>query len=527
MLANALLVASIALAANADSAKVTATTAPRQAVWITLADKAIPRGGVRPELTPLAPRALARRAAHRTDAGLVDARDLPIDPAREAAIAATGAHIRTRSRWLNAISVEATDAELRRIARLSFVRTISSLHASHHDEIPGAADLGEGGVAGGGYGYMNAQLTQIDIPSMHARGFHGEGMVIGILDTGFNRVHEAFHSAEHPLNVIAEWDFINNDGNTGIDTGDPDTQHWHGTWILGTMAAYAPGTAVGSAYAASFVLCKTEVVPTETQIEEDYYVAGLEFIEAHGADLSTSSLGYIDWYTPEMLDGNTAITTRAVNVATANGLVCLTAAGNEGHDANPATHSIIAPADALNVLTCGAVDSAGNIAGFSSDGPSADGRIKPEVLADGVGVASVHSTNATGYQGISGTSLSTPLIAGSTALLLQARADYGVAAVRNAYFTTASDYLANGVADPLFVRGYGVVSSLRAAKINRAAEDMNLDGAVNAIDLAILLASWGPCADPDPQTGFCIADFNSDGEVNAADLARLLSAWGG
>ena len=515
-----------AAGARAASSSSTASSETRRAMWIDLADKPLPRGGVRPEHTPLGERALARRARMRTDAGLVDARDLPIDPARVQAILSTGAKYRTQSRWLNGVTVEATDAELRSIARLPFVRGMWSLHASR-PSVPNTGAAIEGGVSGGAYGLMDAQLGQIDIPSMHARGFHGEGMVIGVLDTGFNKVHEAFHSAEHPLDVLAEWDFIDNDGDTGPQAGDPADQHHHGTWILGTMAAYMPGSGVGSAYAARFVLAKTEVVPTETAVEEDYYVAGLEFIESHGADLATSSLGYIDWYTPAQLDGVTAVTTRAVNIATSNGLVCLTAAGNAGHDGDPATLRIIAPADALSVISCGASDVSGATAWFSSDGPSADGRVKPEVLACGVAVASVHSTNTTGWQAVSGTSLSTPLVAGATALILQARPDYTVAGVRSALFTTASDFVSNGATDPLFIRGYGVMSAFDAARKDRAAEDMNLDGAINAQDLAIFLSSWGSCGDPDPATGFCIADFNTDGVIDAADLARLLGGWGG
>jgi len=481
---------------------------------------------VRAEHTPLTPRALGRRARMRIAPGLVDERDLPVDPSRIAAIVATGAGYRAQSRWLNGVSVEATDAELDAILRLPFVRTAWPLRASR-EPMPSSPVTLEGGIAGGDYGFMNAQLMQIDVPSMHARGFHGEGMVIGVLDTGFHKVHEAFHSTEHPLSVLAEWDFIENDGDTGIDAGDPGDQHMHGTWILGTLAAYQPGLAVGAAYRAQFVLAKTEVVATETVVEEDYYVAGLEFIEAQGADLATSSLGYIDWYTPAQLDGLTAITTRAVNIATANGLVCLTAAGNSGHDADPSTLRIIAPADALEVIACGATDANGATAGFSSDGPSADGRVKPEVLARGVAVASVHSTNTTGYQAVSGTSLSTPLVAGAAALLMQARPELGVAALRTALFTTAEDFVLNATTDPAFVRGYGVISAVDAAKTNRAAEDTNLDGAVNAQDLAVLLSQWGSCSDPDPETGLCISDFNADGSVDAADLARVLSAWGG
>ena len=513
--------------AGVDPATVTPSVSSQHIMWIELAPKQVPKGGVRASDTPLTPRALARRKAHRTDAGLVDARDLPIAATRLQALEATGADLRAKSRWLNAVSVSATDDELRAIARLPFVRAIKPLHRSHPISVVSEGPVEpQGGVAALDYGFTAAQLLQIGVPSLHTRGYHGEGMIIGILDTGFNRVHEAFHSVDHPVDVIAEWDFVSNDGNTGMEAGDDPEQHKHGTWILGTMAAYAPGAAIGSAFEAQFVLAKTEVYATETIVEEDYYVAGLEFIEAHGADLATSSLGYIDWYTPEDLDGVTAITTRAVNIATANGLVCLTAAGNAGHDANPATLTIIAPADAIDVITCGAAAADGVIAGFSSDGPSFDGRVKPEVLARGVSVASVHSTNTTGYQGVSGTSLSTPLVAGATALLMQARPDLGVAGVRSALMSTASDFVANNATDPLFVRGFGMISTIAAAKKDRAAEDLNLDGTIGAADLSIMLSVWGPCADPDPATGFCACDLDGDGAIGASDLSLLLARWG-
>ena len=507
----------------------------RTAYWIGFTDKPMLREArgangapkhIAPEDTPLTERALERRRRMRQAPGLVDARDLPVDPARVAAVRASGADYRTESRWLNGVSVDATEEELRRILRLPFVREAWPLRASRGDRLDAQPLGGDGGVAGTGYGFTAAQLLQIDVPSMHARGLRGEGMVIGVLDTGFHRGHAAFQSAEHPLQVLAEWDFIDQDASTGIDADDPAGQHDHGTWILGTLAAYRPGEAIGAAYAAQFVLAKTEVVASETVVEEDYYVAGLEFIEAQGADIATSSLGYIDWYTPAQLDGLTAITTRAVNIATQNGLVCVTAAGNSGNDANPATQRLIAPADAFDVITCGAVNVNGTTAGFSSDGPTADGRLKPEVMACGVAVATVHSTNASGYQAVSGTSLSTPLVAGAAALVLQARRDHTVASLRSALFSTAGDFMENAMPDPLFVRGYGVISAFDAARQNRAAEDVNLDGAVDARDIAALLSSWGPCADPDPATGVCACDFNGDGAVDAADLAALLSHWG-
>ena len=521
--ASAILAACVALpTALAAEGKPPAQT--EEAWWIVLAPKEVLRRGIQLSDTPLTTRALDRRALRSSQATLLSVADLPITQSRIDALKGTGAELRTTSRWLNLASVQVTSAELKSIAKLPFVRGMFPVRHSQRLSVIDFAQAEVGGVAGSG-AMSDPQLAQIGVDELHARGFHGAGMVVGILDTGFERSHIGFASTEHPLDVIAEWDFVKNDGNTAMQAGDDSSQHWHGSAILGTLASYLPGVLLGSAYEAKFVLAKTEDISSETPIEEDYYVAGMEFIEAHGADIATSSLGYIDWYTPEQLDGLTAITTRAVNIATANGLPCLTAAGNAGHDADPLTHSIIAPADAFDVITCGAADLAGVIAGFSSDGPTADGRVKPEILACGVAVASVNSTNTTGYSGVSGTSLSTPLVAGATALVLQARADYGVAQLRSALFATASDFVSNGVTDPTFVRGYGVMSALDAAKRNRAAEDLNLDGAVTAQDLALMLSSWGPCTDPDPASGLCVADLDGDGTVGATDLARLLSAW--
>ena len=503
--------------------------------WIRLAEKRGADHAVSPSDTPLTQRALARRALRRSasDGSLVDARDLPIDPSRVEAVRATGAKVRVESRWLNAVSVSATPAQLRAIARLPFVAAVHPVRASRGDKpADEQAIASEGGVAALDYGAARDQLVQAGVTAMHARGFRGEGVVIGVLDTGFNRVHEAFHSAEHPLEVLAEWDFIDNDANTGIDAGNDPQQHRHGTWILGTLAAYLPGQVVGAAYRSRFVLAKTEVVATETQVEEDLYVAGLEFIEAQGADIATSSLGYIDWYTPEDLDGVTAVTTIAVNIATSNGLVCLTAAGNSGNDGDPATQHLIAPADALDVITCGAVDVAGTLAGFSSDGPTADGRVKPEVLARGVATATVNSTNATGISALSGTSLSTPIVAGVAALVLEARGfgargEFGVGAMRDALCSTASDFAAGGTTDPLFARGYGIVSAVRAAGAGRSAADLDFNGAVDAADLTMLLGSWGACAEPELSLGACVGDIDGSGATDAEDLAALLAAWGG
>jgi len=515
-----------------------APAAAASPIWVFLDD----RQAVNAELDrvlhvgelPLTDRALHRRAARRTIPGLVDFRDLPVSDAALAAIRSAGATLRTTSRWLNAASVMATPQQRRLIESLPMVRSTQPVRSSPRPTIveepappapaSGGGDGGTGGIAGiSPYGIALPQLEQINLVALHDRGFTGAGVVIGILDTGFNRVHAAFNHPDHPLDVIAEWDFINDDPNTAIERGDNSQQHRHGTWILSAIGGYAPTEYIGAAPDASFILAKTEDVASETPLEEDFYVAGLEFIEANGGDVATSSLGYFDWYLPEDFDGQTAVTTIAVNIATANGLVCLTAAGNAGHDEDPSTHHLGAPADALEVITCGAVTDEGATANFSSDGPSIDGRVKPELLARGVATAVTHSTNATGYAGVSGTSLSTPLVAGAVACILQARPELTVTALRDNLFATASDTLAGTAPDPLFIRGYGLIRANLASIEGLPPADLDWSGTVDGADLGALLSQWGPCQ----ACTECPADLTGDCVVDGADLGELLGAWDG
>ena len=501
-----------------SNATQTAPTETRLPVWVYFQElRTQPCEACETAITDLA---VARRSQRRTLPGVVDIHDMPLPQECANAITATGATVRVQSRWLNAISALATPAQITALQKLPQVLRVEHVRrgrSNARNEMSTATPMAQFAAATDIYGNAAAQVDQIDVRRLHNAGYRGNGIVIGVLDSGFRRVHQSFKSVEHPLQVIAEWDFVKNDNNTDIQTGDNSEQHKHGTWILGTMAAYWPNQIVGTAYEARFVLAKTEDVPTETPVEEDYYVAGLEFVEAHGADIVTSSLGYIDWYTQADMNGVTAVTTKAVNIATANGVVCLTAAGNEGHDTNPATNRLIAPADAMQVLTCGAVDSAGAIASFSSDGPSADGRVKPEILALGVTTATVNSTNTTGLTGVSGTSLSTPLLAGAVACLLQARPDFTVDSLRTALFATASRSDVSGThPDPLFVTGYGIMKAFPASQfLTPCLGDLDGSREVDAADVSITLLDFGDCAG-------CAADLDNSGSVDSGDVSLVL-----
>jgi subtilisin family serine protease len=477
------------------------------------------------------PRAIDRRQARRTRPGLFDATDLPVREAYVEALEATGGTVRARSRWLNAVSIQLNRRQLEHVAHLPFVASIEPVRRGRLiDPVdkPMTTPLKVSASAGVSfYGNSEAQILQINLAALHDAGFTGAGVVVGILDTGFKRTHDAFNDVMHPLDVVMEWDFINSDGNTANEAGDLSIQHNHGTWILGAIGAYLPGQLVGAAYDASFILCKTEDTMQEDIVEEDWFVEGLEFIEANGGDLFTSSLGYIDWYTQDDLDGLTAITTRAVNIANANGVFGCTAAGNYYHDSDPTTSSLIAPADALGVITCGAADSTGVIASFSSDGPTAalvpqDRRVKPELLARGVSTQTVNISNDSTFSGVGGTSLSTPLVAGAVACLIQAHPTWTLSEMRHYLFQTADDFVANGQADPMFVRGFGMVNAYRAARAPCPA-DGDFSGDVGIGDFLNVLADWGPCGDP---LLACPGDNDFDGEVGIADFLATLAAWG-
>lgn len=493
--------------------------------WVYFADKGTADSGQLREAIAQTqrdanPRQVWRRSMRRTAPDLYDVRDVPIAENYRAAVLSLGVSPRIESRWLNALSVNATPEQLAAIRALPFVAKTEPVRAGRRSmpTIEAERSIPTGPYSDRDfYGNTSDQLTQINLPALHAAGATGQDVIIGILDTGFRRDHNAFNFPGHVLQVLAEHDFVSNDPDAGFNPADDPEQHRHGTWILSTIGGYLPNTFVGGAYNASFVLCKTEDVTSETPIEEDNYVAGLELIESNGGDVATSSLGYIDWYTQANLNGVTAVTTIAVNLATMNGVHCCTAGGNEGHDADPSTSHLIAPADAMQVITCGAVDGGNVIADFSSDGPTADGRVKPELLAWGVNTQVISSRNTTGFGFVSGTSLSTPLVASAVACLTSAHPNWSVTKMRNYLLATADG---SGTFDPTFVRGYGLVNAFAASNAGCVA-DIDGDLGVTIDDLLLYLEYF--------EAGRLLADMDDgsgtgalDGGVTIDDLLYFL-----
>jgi hypothetical protein len=449
------------------------------------------------------PHAIERRTERRTRPGLFDLDDLPLPEPWLQEVRGTGARIVVTSRWAAAVSVLATEEQILALADLPVVRRIRPVLRGARREPGRGPDL-EPAIPVGNpfYGETQEQLEQMNLTALHALGYTGLGMRIGVLDTGFRTTHEAFNTPGHPLNVVAEWDFVNDDPVTAPEPGDLPTQHDHGTWILGTMAAYRPGTLVGAAYDASYILTKVEDLAAEYPAEEDMFVAGLEFIEANGGDIATSSVVIFNFYTQDDLDGETTVMSQGLNVAAANGLHVCQGAGNDGHDSDPATSSLVPPADAFQTITVGAVGSSGEIAGFSSDGPTADGRLKPEVLARGVNTRTVSSTDDMATVGVSGTSLSTPLLAGASACVLQAHPSWSVDQLRTHLFLNADLYQASGAPDPLYVHGFGIIDALASFE-----EDCNGNDIEDSLDLGH--GTSGDC--------------NANGIPDECDVAALVS----
>jgi subtilisin family serine protease len=387
--------------------------------------------------------------------------DRPVAQSYIAVMEELGAVIHNKSRWLNAVSITSDINIINEISLLPFVkktvpvavykknkREFSQLQSSRKLSVIDSLD----------YGYAQEQIEQINCHTAHQAGYTGQGVRVLILDTGFNTERSVFDS----LTIIDEWDFINNDDNTENEANDYSSQHNHGTMVFSTLAGYDPGNLIGPAFGAEFLLAKTEDVTNESQVEEDNYVAALEWGEQLGADIMSSSLGYLDWYSYCDMDGNTGVTTIAVDIATSLGMLCITSAGNWGTSSPPPNpcdtlyYYISAPADADSVISVGAVNSNGEIASFSSHGPTYDGRIKPEVCARGVSTWGVNA-NSDSYRTGSGTSLSAPLVSGAAAVILSAHSDWTPMQVREAMMMTA-----DRVDNPDNNYGYGVIDVMAA-----------------------------------------------------------------
>ena len=441
-------------------------------VWVLFADKGFSTTSDQRRAIDQYQAQMSNRAKHRRELraqlSRPDFTDLPIEPHYIEAVLRLGGKLRSKSRWLNGIGLEATGQEIREIARLPYIRAIDPIHQyTMSFEIPISGSLPPSAPSAAkilDYGNAKTQIAQIQADFLHQEGFLGEDIVIGLLDTGFNLEHTALERVD----IIAQYDFINDDANTAdeVDQDDPD-QDDHGSAVLSILAGDAPGQLIGIAPRARYLLGKTEVVSRrgivfERQIEEDWWVEGLEWLEEMGADIVSSSLGYFEWYRFTDLDGKTSKVTIAANLAVQKGIPVVIAAGNLGAQPPSDTFGlpgrITPPADGFDVLAIGAVGRDGQVLPFSSRGPTFDGRIKPDLMALGERVTTIDpTTHGAFFNFYIGTSASAPLAAGGIALLMEAFPLATVQDIVNILRTTASQ--AN---KPDNIAGYGVIRAQAA-----------------------------------------------------------------
>ena len=298
----------------------------------------------------------------------------------------------------------------------------------------------------------------LGIPAIHEKGFHGEGMLVAVLDAGFPKANEVGYLKPifDSKRMLDTYDFVSRKSRVYDN-------HTHGLNCLSIIGAEQPGLIVGAAYKASFALYRTENDFSETPYEEATWIMAAERADSLGVDIISRSLGYnlfdnpVYNYTIQQLDGRTALISKAALHAARRGILVVSSAGNSGNDP---WKFITPPADADSVLAIGATFSNRSYAPFSSIGPTTDGRIKPDVSAQGVGTT-IGNTSGAASSG-SGTSYSAPLIAGMAAVLWQ-EFPFLTAQQLIKVLQQAGDQAAN----PNNLLGYGIPTIQRVEEIVR------------------------------------------------------------
>lgn len=444
----------------------------RTLVWVYFSDKGSNLSTYfnQPSLV-VSEKSLKRRAKVMEQGALIKFSDLPVNADYIGQLESIGFLVKQKSKWFNSVSGYATKEIINQISRLENVKKIDLVikFSKEYETIVPAdnppvnideQNLNKGNeIHSFNYGQSITQLSQINVPSVHDMGFDGTGVTICLMDAGFDRwsTHQVFSS----MNVLATWDFVNGDPNVEnqADMGDGS----HGTSTLSDIGGFFEGQLIGPAFAADYILAKTENTDSETPIEEDNWIAALEWADSIGVDITSTSLSYLDYdppyisYTWEDMDGNTALITIAADLAAGLGIFVVNSASNNGYNANHNT--LGAPADGDSVIAVGAVDGSGARAGFSSVGPTTDppGRIKPDLMAmgDGVYVARNFGNSSYGYS--SGTSFSCPILAGASALLLQAHPELTPMEMLDVFRNTASNS-----SNPNNLYGWGIIDVLAA-----------------------------------------------------------------
>lgn len=372
-------------------------------------------------LTMLSQRALDRRFNQNI---ALDIYDVPLhQPYIDQITAQTGITVMAKSKWFNCLHIRGTQQNIEALENLSFVSQVVFANKNLNGRPQNPVTLNRTREVkekfetqiNFNYGNSNNQIALHNGQFLHQNNFTGTGKIIAVIDNGFTGVNTAqpFQRLFTNNLILGGFNYVTNSTNVY-------TSGSHGTNVLSCIGGFKENELVGTAPDAQYYLFVTEA-SFENPVEESFWVAAAEQADYHGVDVINTSLGYNEFdnpsynYTYQDMNGNTTFISKGLNRAVTRGMICVNSAGNSG---NSPWQYIIAPADAQNALTVGAVDSMGNYASFSSRGPTSDARIKPDVVAKGLN-ATVSSTN--GNIGTSsGTSFSSPIMAGLVTCLWQA-----------------------------------------------------------------------------------------------------------
>lgn len=432
---------------------------------VTLADKrGTPHSLEHPE-TFLSQRAIERRARQGIS---VDSTDLPVSPLYIADIEAAGARVAHVSKWNNTVLVRGNNEQrLESLSALPFVRAVRKVWTSPDSVAPPMEreHLGRiinrwDTVNGSRYGHALGQIEMLNGTLLHEKGFTGEGMMIAVLDGGF--MNADVMPAFGITHIAAERDFV------VPPADDIFAEMSHGTKVLSVMAANLPGAYVGAAPGATYLLLRCEDNGTESLAEEDYWTAAVEYADSMGVDVINSSLGFhhfdeeTDNYAYSDQDGLTAMISRTASMVADKGIVLVCSAGNDGMET---WKKINFPADAHDILAVGAAGQDGINASFSAVGPTADGRVKPDVMAMGNPTAVISARGSLSKD--IGTSFAAPLISALTACLWQALPDKTAKEIMEIVRHSSDNSLT-----PDNIRGYGVPDFGRAYTLGKQRKEI-------------------------------------------------------
>ncbi len=389
--------------------------------WVYFTSKPNAASYLSDPLSMLTQRSLDRRTAQNI---ALDNKDVPVhQPYIDQVEAANGITVYAKSKWFNNVHVRGSYEAIQALLTLSFVdhvdyanrnlntgnRQASQKRVKKFNKTMETATVFN-------YGNSLNQIQMLNGVTLHEQNYTGAGKIIAVMDGGFPEVNTAstFSRLRDNNQILGGYDYVNRseDFYTGIS---------HGTLVLSTMGGYKNNQLVGTAPDASYYLFITEDGDNEGPLELSLWVEAAEEADRLGVDIINTSLGYTQFDNPDYdftypdMDGQTAFISKGVDVAYSRGMICVVSAGNEGLTD---WQYISAPADATHALSIGAVNPSEVPAGFSSYGPASDGRIKPDVAAQGQ-QAVISGTTGNVTTG-NGTSFSGPIMAGMVASFWQA-----------------------------------------------------------------------------------------------------------